>query len=260
MRTLLYLVLIVVASMLVSVAGLWLVWLAVPLEVLKANNDVAGNYLQTLGTIYAVLLAFVVFVVWTQQNEAWKLVEREADELADVLRIARLFPDPARSRVFTAARSYAREVIDNEWGTMAHGEASPRAAQLLDELWLALAGIEPHTGREEALYAEAVARFNDLGDARTDLLQSSRMRLPPTLWILLVTGGIITVGSMYLFGLEHFWALALMTAAMAGGVSFVLFLIGDLDNPFSGDWQVRPEPIRLVLEQVEKEVASASRE
>lgn len=42
----------------------------VPGDALAASNEVAGNYLQTLGTIYAVLLAFTVVVVWQQFNDA----------------------------------------------------------------------------------------------------------------------------------------------------------------------------------------------
>lgn len=254
MRTLMLLLLVVMASMLVAVAGLAVVRLTVPHALLQANNNVAGNYLQTLGTIYAVLLAFVVFVVWTQQNDAWRLIEREANELADLLRLARALGEPVNSQVLEAIRAYAHEVIDNEWSLMASGQSSPQAAKLLEQLWLALAAVEPRTAREEALYSEAVARFNDLSDARTDILQSSRMRLPPTLWILLVTGAISTVGSMYFFGLEEFWSLALMTAGLAGEVSFVLFLIHDLDTAFSGDWQVRPDPIQRVLEQAEADL------
>ncbi len=253
------LILTVVASMLVAVAGLYVVQGIVPSPVLHANNEVAGNYLQTLGTIYAVLLAFVVFVVWTQYNEASKFVEHEADELADVLRYAGTCPEPARSQMLQAARDFAREQIENEWTTMARGAASPRAGQLSDAFWQALASQEPRTARDQALFAEAVARFNEMCDARTDLLQSSRTRLPPIMWILLVTGAISTVGSMYLFGLDNFCSLAVMTASMAGGVSFVLFLIHDLDNPFTGDWQVTPEPIRLVLEQLEREIAARAK-
>lgn len=251
MRTLLLLLLTVTAGMLLAVAGLAVVWFTVPHDLRQANNDVGGNYLQTLGTIYAVLLAFVVFVVWTQQNDAWRLIERQANELADLLRLARALGEPVNSQVREAICAYAHEVINKEWSLMGNGQSSPQAAQLLEQVWLALAAVEPRTVREEALYAEAVARFNDLSDARTDILQSSRTRLPPTLWILLVTGAISTVGSMYFFGLGQFWSLALMTAGLAGEVSFVLFLIHDLDTAFSGDWQVRPDPIQRVLEQAE---------
>src|SRR4051812_39543883 len=72
-----------------AVAGLLVVRQVVPARVLRESNDVVGNYLQTLGTIFAVLLAFVVFVVWSQFNDARQRVEAEANELLDLARTAR---------------------------------------------------------------------------------------------------------------------------------------------------------------------------
>src|SRR5262245_16020940 len=60
----------ILAAIVLSIAGLVAVRSLVPADVLRETNDVAGNYLQTVGTIYAVLLAFVVFVVWQQFNDA----------------------------------------------------------------------------------------------------------------------------------------------------------------------------------------------
>src|ERR1035438_5667817 len=82
-----------IASMLVAVIGLCLVRYVAPASWLHANNEVAGNYLQTVGTIYAVLLAFVVFVVWQQHNDTRSAVEAEANELSDFYRTIRVLPD-----------------------------------------------------------------------------------------------------------------------------------------------------------------------
>ena len=71
----------VIGSSALAIAGLCVVRALVPLALLEPSNDVVGNYLQTLGGIYAVLLAFVVFVVWQQFNDARASVEREASEV-----------------------------------------------------------------------------------------------------------------------------------------------------------------------------------
>jgi len=231
------------ASMAAAVAGLVAVRAAVPPEALQPSNDVGGGYLQTVGTIYAVLLAFVVFVVWTQSNDARRLVERQADELADVLRVAAALGGPAAGRVAAAARAYAREAADREWQSLAAGASGPCASELFNRVWVELAAFEPGTAREGALFGEAVARFSEAGDARADLLHCGRVRLPVLLWLLLLTGAAGTVGSMYLFGVERLWPLAAMTASLAGAVSFMLFLIRDLDNPFRGEWRVSPAPL-----------------
>jgi len=235
--------------MVIAVASLFLVRHFAPPGWLHANNEVAGNYLQTLGTIYAVLLAFVVFVVWQQHNDVRGAIEDEANELSDLDRIMHAFPESVRTQVRTWTVAYQQAVVAEEWRAMAHGRVSPRAEEALEEVWRALEVFEPHTRREEVLYSEALARFNDLSDARVHRLHFGHLRLPPSLWTLLLTNGGLLVGSMWLFGLESFGAHALMTAALAGSVAFILYLIADLDNPFWGAWQVTAEPFRHALDR-----------
>src|SRR5712692_6058960 len=82
----------VLLSIAIAEAGLLAVRTYISPAALRDSNDVVGNYLQTLGTIYAVLLAFVVFVVWSQFNEARSYVEREANELLDLFRTSKGLP------------------------------------------------------------------------------------------------------------------------------------------------------------------------
>jgi len=229
-------------SMGAAIGWIWLVQHLMSSEWFRSNNEVAGNYLQTLGTIYAVLLAFVVFVVWQQHNETRDAVEREANELADLHRILHSLRADGESRMQSFTQAYQAAVVEEEWTSMGRGQVSPRAERALEELWGKLRHIEPRTAGEISLYEAALARFNDLGDARSHRIFCSRLRLPPTLWIFLVVTGCLTVGSMAFFGLASFTAHACMTAALAGSIAFILYLVADLDNPFWGDWQISPEP------------------
>jgi hypothetical protein len=231
----------------VALVGLVVVRRLAPASWLHANNEVAGNYLQTLGTIYAVLLAFVVFVVWQQHNDVRGAVEREANELSDLDRLIQAFPGTVQAQVSTCTDAYRQAVVEDEWTAMAHGRASQRAEEALEQIWQALEAIEPRTRREEVLYAEALVQFNELSDARTHRLHCGRLRLPPSLWTLLLTNGGLVIGSMWLFGLGSFWAHALMTIALAVSIAFILYLIADLDNPFWGSWQVTADPFRQAL-------------
>ncbi len=56
----------------------------------------------------------------------------------------------------------------------------------------------------------------------------------------------LVVGSMWILGLESSSAQSLM--ALAGSIAFILFLVADLDNPFWGSWQVRPDAFRRALD------------
>ncbi len=243
------LVLVVIACVIVALIGLVAVRSVLPPEVLEPSNDVVGNYYQTLGTIFAVLLAFVVFVVWSQFNDARGAVVEEAKDLEDLLRLARGLSAPVASRLSGKVQAYIRTVIDEEWAEMAQGRESARAAQVLEELGNDLLTLDPAPGREEAVYGEALARFNELSDARSRRLLHSRARMPGSLWALLIVGSVVTVGSMYLFSVKSLTIHALLTGAMAGTIGFVLYLILDMDNPFWGDWQIRPDPMRRLLQR-----------
>jgi hypothetical protein len=243
----------VIISVGVAVVGLYIVRHVVTPEQLRESNDVAGNYLQTLGTIYAVLLAFVVIVVWQQFNDARAYVEREANELLDLFRTAKGFSEPVRGKLQGHLRCYVDAVLQEEWSAMARGQrlVFARVSVLFDRVADVFHACELRLERERLLYSEAIACLNDLSDSRINRLTASCLKIPMALRILLYTGAAITVGSMYLFAVENFLLHAIMTGAMAGAVSHVLYIIADLDDPFAGDWQVPREPFERVRAYME---------
>ena len=85
LRTFLRLAPVVALVSAVSVAGLLVFRAIAPIADLHAAANELGNYLQTVGGIYAVLLAFVVYVVWGQFNDARGYLDREATALVDLL-------------------------------------------------------------------------------------------------------------------------------------------------------------------------------
>lgn len=71
------------------------------------------------------------------------------------------------------------------------------------------------------------------------------------LWALLVSGALIIVLFMYFFYVESFFVHALLTAFVAGTVSFMLFLILSLDTAYSGYVRVDTSEIHKTLERFE---------
>jgi hypothetical protein len=236
----------------------------VPIETLRESNGVVGDYLQTVGTIYAVLLAFVVYVVWQQFNSIQTYVEQEANETQDLFRTAKGFPEPARTELRRQLKRYVDGVIDEEWKDMV-GRAVvgfDRVWALFDELSDSLQRCAPEGDKDRPLFVEMLVRLNDLSDARTSRLSAARFRVPMALKALLYTGAVVIVGSMYLFAVESLAVHALLTGALAGAVSHVLFVIADLDDAFRGDWKVSRAPFenvhafmeRCLLEETERQV------
>ena len=133
----------VLGSMVTSVLALGLVYWTVPLEWLQPAHETVGNYLQTVGTIYAVLLAFVVFVVWQQHNDAERVVHQEANNLLDMARLLRSFPAPENTTLLRLLRGYTSAITGPEWADMAAGKDCHAAWHQLEALWDQLVATAP---------------------------------------------------------------------------------------------------------------------
>ncbi|MBA3539370.1 MAG: DUF4239 domain-containing protein [Deltaproteobacteria bacterium] len=227
-----------------SVVGLVGFRSVISLEQLRPSNSEVGTYIQTVGGIYAVLLAFVVYVVWGQFNDAHGLIHREATALVDLHRTASGLPAGTRAAIQEGLRDYTDAVLTDEWQAMTHYDQATidRVGHRLDEVWTAIHACRPMTECQHIVFGEVLSRFNTLTDIRTGRLTSASSRIPHAMKILLYTGAILTIGSMYLMAIDAFWVHATVTAALAGAIAHVLFLIRDLDDAFAGDWQVAKEP------------------
>jgi Protein of unknown function (DUF4239) len=237
LRTLVHLTPVVAGVSVVSIGGLLVFRAIAPMAELHAAANELGNYLQTVGGIYAVLLAFVVYVVWGQFNDARGYLDREATALVE-----------------GGLRAYIEAVLRDEWQAMADGDEATldRVAELLEQVWLAIHACKPTNACQHTVYGEVLARFNQLTDLRTSRLSAARARIPVAMTILLYTGGLLTVGSVYLLAIDRLWLHALVTAALAGAIAHILFLIRDLDDAFAGDWQVAKLPFEHALRNFDR--------
>lgn len=227
-----------------AIFGLVVAYRFIDVEDLRSSSDSLGTYLQTLGGIYAVLLAFVVVVVWQQFNDARGFVNREANSVIDLFRIAGGLPDGARDVIRQGLRDYVDGVLDEEWRAMTHHDEHviEKVGQRLDRVWSAIHTCMPLNECQHTVYGEVLGRFNDLTELRTNRLVAASAKIPIAMNVLLYTGAVIMIGSVYLLPFDRFWLHATVTGAFAGAVAHILFLIWDLDDAFAGDYQVDRAP------------------
>ena len=93
-----WILLLVGATVFISVVGTLMVRRVITVEVLERHNEVAGFIYAVIGVVYAVLLGFAAVTVWEGYDKAQAAVEREADDLADLFRDAQTFPRDTRPK------------------------------------------------------------------------------------------------------------------------------------------------------------------
>ena len=121
--TIIYGVLVIGGICLLSLGGLEVVQRLVPADTRQQHNDVAGFIYAALGVIYAVLLALVVIAVFEEFQAANDTVEQEANAVAEIAWLGNRLPEPEGSHLQELCRSYAEEVVDEEWPLMEQGQA-----------------------------------------------------------------------------------------------------------------------------------------
>ncbi|MGO8670014.1 MAG: DUF4239 domain-containing protein [Capsulimonadaceae bacterium] len=235
MHTALIAATVVGLSVILSVAGMWMTRKAANPEHLRRHHDVAGFIIAILGAIYGVLQAFVVFVVYSQYDNARTAVELEANGVSDLYHMAYGFDPDTRQCIRDDIHVYVDSITEKEWPAMANGGSSVDSDRALDRLWSTYATIDPKTNRENALYQESISRLNDVGNNRHLRILAARDGLPGLIWLILICGSVGTVGFTYFFGAESARAQALMTALLTSEIALVLLLIWALQYPFRGD-------------------------
>jgi hypothetical protein len=237
--------------MLLAVGGLVLVQRLVSIEMRQQHNDVAGFIYAVLGVAYAVLLGLILIAVWEQWEAAKITADNEASEVAEVFWLANRLPQPEGRHIQELARSYAQAVVEEEWPLMERGKASPKAWAILDDIRDSIQSLDPSTDAQQVLYEQGLERVHDLSDARRERLLEAQEGIPGILWVMLLVGGVVTVGFTYLFGLENTTTHMLMVAALTLVICLILFTVAALNLPFRGDVRVGPDAFEQVLGRME---------
>ena len=222
--------------------------------VLRPQNDTAGFVFGALGSIYGILLAFVVINVWVQNNTASEIVEQESTDALALYRNLNAYPNRAEAdKVLVALRGFTLSVVNEEFPAMravkwdSKTQASVSTQKAVDLLWNEIRRIAPRNLQEQSLFNEILMNVNSLAQLRVKRLLQARTGLNGSLWCMVVLGGLITVGFTALFEYEsvrvHI-AHTIILSLMTGGV---IYVIVSLNFPFVGDTGIRPEDYAYLM-------------
>src|SRR5580692_4938076 len=93
-----------------------------------------GVLIQLVGDIYAVLLAFMIFVIWGQFTDVENCVMRECNSLDEVLRFSRYLNADDAANVRRAVKGYRGQVLDHEWPALGDGRRDKRTEELFVQI------------------------------------------------------------------------------------------------------------------------------
>ncbi len=235
-----------------SVLGLYIVRILVPLETLKKNHEVAGFTFGVLGAFYGLLLAFVIVAAWERFDRANANVEQEGVALISLYRLSKGFSAPAASDMQHAIRAYTHRLIEVEWPDMANANfASIDDSVGTLSLWQVVATYNPEDSRRSLLVDKSLDQLANLTGETSLRYLYSKEDLPSVVWLVIYAGLLITIGFSYFFGLEAFSSQALMCAIFSSLLGLTILAIQELAHPYQGSVVVSAQPLRYALSRMD---------
>lgn len=118
---------------------------------------------------------------------------------------------------------------------------------VLAQMWQILIAAQSENIRETTSVDHLTTAMTNLGERRRLRDEEHESRLPGVLWVLLIVGGMMTVGSSCLIGndkkLLHYGQVLALTFVVA----LTLAAIADLAKPFEGAVSVSPASLQRAM-------------
>lgn len=257
MNTLAHALFLIAGFVALALSGQFLVNRFAKIEVLERHHSAGEAMMGVVGTLFSVLLGFMVASAMDKYHEAQMHSEQEASTLATVFRISRGLSDQDRPRMLDLCRQYLNEVIDVEWPQMERREQVNKSWDCYQKLWDATVSVVPENDRQSNLQQGLIATMQNLGEHRRARVLLSRSELPASLWVIVILGAAITIALSYVFASQHKSVQGFLIALVATALALNVWLLAAYSHPFSGELALRPSMFLLVKESLsDKEDAS----
>jgi hypothetical protein len=225
----------------VAAAIYWL-WHGSGLHGITAGEAEGINTLIVLiGNIYAVVFAFVIYVIWGQFTDVENFMMRECKSLNELLRFADFLNADARRSIRRAVGDYVQLVVRSEWPALGERRRDKSSEQGFSELLGAILHIVPGNPEEAAVHQRLIDIAREAGGNRDERLTKSLTQIPATLIHLVHTMeiGLLTLVFFYPF---HSIGTGMCCFLLVAVILFLANLVmTDTDNPFKGVYNVSPK-------------------
>ncbi|MBJ7428835.1 MAG: DUF4239 domain-containing protein, partial [Bacteroidia bacterium] len=134
---------------------------------MRSHNEVTGFVFLAVTNLYALLLSFVVFVVWGQLNSTRDNVSKEGSSAMGLYRDIKYYPDSLVSKNLKMVYlNFVYNVIDEEFPNIAIMKPSRKTPESLSMVYFEIENMKPKNAFEAQLVAEMFSHLNELDTYR----------------------------------------------------------------------------------------------
>ncbi|MFY9837747.1 MAG: DUF4239 domain-containing protein [Xanthobacteraceae bacterium] len=218
----------------------------------RSFKAVSPGMLPPLGILFALFVAFTASQVWSDNDRANTVVDREASSLRTVAILAAAFPGEPETRLRSLLRSYIADAVAQEWPMMARGTAALQTIpySLAEAMQLTL-GLTPTNPGQQTAQREITTALENALDARRQRIIISQSQVNWIKWACLCLQALCALAAIAMVHSDDRLASAVAAGLFAVGVAASLLLILAHDRPFTGHISVGPNPLLQVMPDLE---------
>lgn len=207
------------------------------------HNDASAAVVTLAGTLFAIVLGFVIITNYTRLDSTDTAVHTEAAQIAQLWVDTRSMPGLTEPMT-KLMHGYLHEIVEVDWPAMKAGDAGIARDKYLIEMVSTMQAYEPKTASEVAYYSDAVGRINDIVQFRRLRLSAAEGNLPSVLVGMIFIGALLMLLLSLTFGVRRFALHAILVCGAAAFIAFTVVLAISLAYPFSGDIGIGNEMYR----------------
>ncbi len=226
------------------------------IKVLRSHNEVTGFLFLSIASFYALLLSFVIFVVWDQLNSTQENVSKEGSSAMGLYRDIKFYPDTIESKkLMSVYLDFVYNVIDEDFVNDGNQNLNRKTPESFNLVFYKMERLNPKNQFQSQLVAEMFNHLNELATYRGLRNDSMETEIPAPMWIPIILGALITLFCAMLLDIEHMKLHLTLNALLAVFIGIFLFIIIILDHPFTGSLAIQPNSYMKIftMEQWDKE-------
>jgi hypothetical protein len=214
----------------------------------EKHHEVAGYLLTVVGTMYSVLLGLIVVNVQGKFDQARQMAETEANSCSDLWNYCRGLPGEVRYTIRLPLKDYYATVQNEDWEASAAGKVTEQSVPSYQAMWRAIAAFQPQTSRESACYSSILETMKSLADARRFRMVARRRFLSPVIWMVLITGCVLTILFSYFFWVDSARTQIALTFFVTIFIALNMLLVRLFENPYRSEFLVKQGAFTLKSE------------
>jgi hypothetical protein len=214
------------------------------------DSEFTGAMVQAIMVFYGLAMALVAVSVWETHSEVSGTVSHEASRLGCLYRDVSGYPEPLRSELRGELLGYTNYLIDEAWPQQRNGTRPTRGIEWMNRFQTSLYSFEPSTEGKKILHVEAMRAYNHMLETRRLRLDAMLIKLPNTLWFVILFGGAISLAATFLFKVRDARLHYIQVTLLSVFIGLIVTLIVAFDRPFHGELGIDPEPYRLIRDQL----------